>query len=283
MDPDLGFSIRWSITDHLMISWRIWIWSTLASKASGNTESQELRVTNSAWSAYNPITKTVLSLSASLAHTLSPGWTGKGRCHRPWRKINIRRSGNEFVLLSPSWDKRPWQKQFGVEECVCYLQFLRDTVHPGRADMAAGREDVARGTGSWLATLNSDSGRRGWTGSNTMLQSLNLCHFDTLPPQKLHPLQQHQLETLHPNTWVHGGTFHMQTTEFLNPVNAKTGASSSSRALEDSVPQAVSINLDPRDLSNTGPPNRQHTPADMRPPTHIQQRTSRSVSIQRCT
>jgi hypothetical protein len=30
---------------------------------------------------------------------------------------------------------------------------------------------------------------------------------------------------------------------------------------------AVSINLDPRDLSNTGAPNRQHTPADMRPPT----------------
>eukprot|EP00072_Mus_musculus_P007796 NP_001230187.1 uncharacterized protein LOC215467 [Mus musculus] len=35
---------------------------------------------------------------------------------------------------------------------------------------------------------------------------------------------------------------------------------------------AVSINLDSRDLSNTGPPNRQHTPADMRPPRHIQQR-----------
>jgi hypothetical protein len=27
----------------------------------------------------------------------------------------------------------------------------------------------------------------------------------------------------------------------------------------------ASINLDFRDLSNTGPPNRQHTPADMRP------------------
>jgi hypothetical protein len=33
---------------------------------------------------------------------------------------------------------------------------------------------------------------------------------------------------------------------------------------------AVSINLDSSDLSNIGPPNRQHTPADMRPPTHIQ-------------
>ena len=32
----------------------------------------------------------------------------------------------------------------------------------------------------------------------------------------------------------------------------------------------------PRPL-NTGPPNRQHTPADIRPLTHIQQRTSRSV------
>jgi hypothetical protein len=43
----------------------------------------------------------------------------------------------------------------------------------------------------------------------------------------------------------------------------------------------VSINLDPRDLSNTGTPKRQHTPADMRPPTHVQQRTSGSVFIQR--
>ena len=33
---------------------------------------------------------------------------------------------------------------------------------------------------------------------------------------------------------------------------------------------AVSINLDPRDLSDTGPKTRQHTPPDMRPPTHIQ-------------
>jgi hypothetical protein len=31
----------------------------------------------------------------------------------------------------------------------------------------------------------------------------------------------------------------------------------------------VSINLDPLDVSNTGPPNRQHTPADIRAPTHI--------------
>jgi hypothetical protein len=47
---------------------------------------------------------------------------------------------------------------------------------------------------------------------------------------------------------------------------------------------AVSINLNPRDLSNTGPPNRQHTPADMRSPIHIQWRTTWSVFIQRrCT
>jgi hypothetical protein len=39
---------------------------------------------------------------------------------------------------------------------------------------------------------------------------------------------------------------------------------------------AVSVNL-----SNTRPPNSQHTPADMRPPTHTQQRTARSVFIQR--
>jgi hypothetical protein len=33
---------------------------------------------------------------------------------------------------------------------------------------------------------------------------------------------------------------------------------------------AILISLDPQDLSNTGPPNRQHTPADKRSPTHIQ-------------
>ena len=33
---------------------------------------------------------------------------------------------------------------------------------------------------------------------------------------------------------------------------------------------AISINLDPQELSNTGPPTRQDTAADMRPPTHIQ-------------
>ena len=44
---------------------------------------------------------------------------------------------------------------------------------------------------------------------------------------------------------------------------------------------AVSINLDPRDLSNTGPPNRHNTTADMRPPMHLQQRNAVSVFIQR--
>jgi hypothetical protein len=33
---------------------------------------------------------------------------------------------------------------------------------------------------------------------------------------------------------------------------------------------AVSINLDPRDLSNSGQPKKKHTPAYMRPPAHIQ-------------
>jgi hypothetical protein len=47
---------------------------------------------------------------------------------------------------------------------------------------------------------------------------------------------------------------------------------------------AVPINLDPRGFLNTGPSNRQHTPADMRLPTHIQQRTEGSVFNQRrCT
>jgi hypothetical protein len=34
----------------------------------------------------------------------------------------------------------------------------------------------------------------------------------------------------------------------------------------------VSINLEPQDLSDTPSPTGQHTPADMRSPTHIQQR-----------
>jgi hypothetical protein len=47
---------------------------------------------------------------------------------------------------------------------------------------------------------------------------------------------------------------------------------------------AVSINLNPGDLSDTGTPTRQHTPADMRPPQHIQQRTACSdLREKRCT
>ena len=42
---------------------------------------------------------------------------------------------------------------------------------------------------------------------------------------------------------------------------------------------AVSINLDSQDLSNTGPPNKYHIPADVRPPIHILQRTAMSVFI----
>jgi hypothetical protein len=47
---------------------------------------------------------------------------------------------------------------------------------------------------------------------------------------------------------------------------------------------AVSINLDPRDLSDTGSPTRQHAPANMRSPAHIQQRTAGSgLGQRRCT
>ena len=47
---------------------------------------------------------------------------------------------------------------------------------------------------------------------------------------------------------------------------------------------AISTNLDPQDLSDTEPPTKQHTPADMRPTTHIQQRTAGSgLSERRCT
>jgi hypothetical protein len=38
----------------------------------------------------------------------------------------------------------------------------------------------------------------------------------------------------------------------------------------DPVEPAVSINLAPWDFSDTGPQTRQHTLADMRPPTHIE-------------
>ena len=47
---------------------------------------------------------------------------------------------------------------------------------------------------------------------------------------------------------------------------------------------AVTINLHPQNLSDTGPPSRHHLSAHMRPLTHIQQRTARSVLNQRwCT
>jgi hypothetical protein len=43
----------------------------------------------------------------------------------------------------------------------------------------------------------------------------------------------------------------------------------------------VPISLDPRDLSHTGPPTKQHAPDDMWPPTHIQQRSSESEFSQK--
>ena len=46
---------------------------------------------------------------------------------------------------------------------------------------------------------------------------------------------------------------------------------------------AVSIKLDPQDLSDTGTPTRQHTLTDMKPPMHIQQRTSGLGLARRCT
>jgi hypothetical protein len=56
------------------------------------------------------------------------------------------------------------------------------------------------------------------------------------------------------------------------------------RASDPVVGLAVSINLDPRGISDTEPPTRQHTPADMRTLTHIQQRTAGSgFSQRRCT
>jgi hypothetical protein len=70
----------------------------------------------------------------------------------------------------------------------------------------------------------------------------------------------------------------------LTPV-VKLGKLKEAEEKGDSVGgPAVSINLDPRDLSNIGSPNREHTPAGMRPSTHTQQRTASSVFRQRrCT
>ena len=42
---------------------------------------------------------------------------------------------------------------------------------------------------------------------------------------------------------------------------------------------AVSITLYPGYLSDPGPPTRQYTPGDMRPPTHIQKRTAGMSSV----
>lgn len=44
---------------------------------------------------------------------------------------------------------------------------------------------------------------------------------------------------------------------------------------------ACSFKLDPQHHSNTGPPSRRNTSADMRPPTQIQERTARSMFIKR--
>jgi len=44
---------------------------------------------------------------------------------------------------------------------------------------------------------------------------------------------------------------------------------------------AVSINLDPGAVSDTGSPTRQHTPAEMRSPTIIQQRNAGSGFCER--
>jgi hypothetical protein len=45
---------------------------------------------------------------------------------------------------------------------------------------------------------------------------------------------------------------------------------------------AVSIDLDPPDLSDTGITSRQHRIANMRTSTHIEQKTTGSVSIRDC-
>jgi hypothetical protein len=69
-----------------------------------------------------------------------------------------------------------------------------------------------------------------------------------------------------------------QWTEAADPCGWIRGKLEEAEEEGDSVGEpAVSINLDPGNLSDTGTSTRQHTPADMRPPTHIQQRTARSV------
>jgi hypothetical protein len=55
-------------------------------------------------------------------------------------------------------------------------------------------------------------------------------------------------------------------------------------AEEKAVPvggPSVSVNLDPRDISDTGASTRQHISADRSYPTHIQQRIARFLFSQR--
>jgi hypothetical protein len=74
------------------------------------------------------------------------------------------------------------------------------------------------------------------------------------------------MQILTPNQWTEAGDPWSRIRERLE--EAEEAGDPIGRA-------AVSTNLDLRDLSDTEPPTGQHTPADMRPPTHIQQRTAK--------
>ena len=74
--------------------------------------------------------------------------------------------------------------------------------------------------------------------------------------------QAKRIEAADPRVWISGK---LEETEEGYPVGLL----------------AVSINLDPWEVLNTGPPTRQHIPADMKPLTHREQRTAQSGFSQR--
>jgi hypothetical protein len=93
--------------------------------------------------------------------------------------------------------------------------------------------------------------------------------------QKILKAVESQMQIFAPNQWTEAADPCGWIRESLEEAEQK------GKHLERPV---VSINLDPQDLSNSWPPNRQHTPADMRPPTHIHQRIAGSgFSQRRCT
>ena len=98
--------------------------------------------------------------------------------------------------------------------------------------------------------------------------------YHDCPPEDPTSSWKIQMQIFAPNQWT-------EVADHCGWIRDKLEAEEEGNPVERS---AVSINLDSWDLSDTGTPTRQHIPADMKPPTHIQQRTAGSgFSQRRCT